>query len=146
MLIALIGVLIIIFAPFFKDKIVTLHGSIEGNIFLVIATICATATVPLIKKLLLFYCAEQVNLVSFMFSSLLFLIFAIPEQTRRTFFQINLHGIVGIVFGVFLSSFLAYYLFAYGMKRILTQEVGFFTYICPGNCGYHCNSTSWRIS
>ena len=38
---------------------------------------------------------------------------------------------LGILFGVFLSSALAYFLFNYGIAKIKTQEVGLFTYIDP---------------
>jgi drug/metabolite transporter (DMT)-like permease len=131
MLIALIGVLIIIISPLLKDGFETLGGSVEGNMLLVIATIGATATVPLLKKLLDSYSVEQVNSVSFILSAILFMIFMVPEQMTWSFRDINSHGIIGILFGVFLSSFIAYYLFTYGMKRILTQEVGLFSYICP---------------
>jgi len=39
--------------------------------------------------------------------------------------------VVGIIFGVFFSSALAYFLFYYGLSKISTQEVGLFTYIDP---------------
>ena len=55
----------------------------------------------------------------------------IPELQHWSLSQLNMHGWVGILFGVFLSSALAFGLFMFGISKIRAQEVGIFTYIDP---------------
>jgi drug/metabolite transporter (DMT)-like permease len=53
------------------------------------------------------------------------------ELATWSFTQINGLGWMGIVFGVVLSSAVAYGLFIYGIAKLEAQEVGIFTYIDP---------------
>jgi len=72
-----------------------------------------------------------VTAFSFLSSSILFLLFVPKELVSWSFFDLNLAGWVGIIYGVFLSSAAAYFLYYYGLSKIDAQEVGLFTYIDP---------------
>jgi drug/metabolite transporter (DMT)-like permease len=62
---------------------------------------------------------------------LTFIPFISKEFVIWNFSSLNLAGITGIIFGVFFSSALAYFLFYYGVSKLKAQEVGVFTYIDP---------------
>ena len=55
----------------------------------------------------------------------------IPELQHWSFSALNINGWMGIIFGVFFSSALAYGLYMYGISKISAQEVGIFSYIDP---------------
>lgn len=131
MLVALVGVLIIILSPIFMDGGHIVTGEIEGNLFLVIATIGAIFHPLLYKNVLKKINLSQVITVGFLFSALTFLVFVPHELQNWSLASLNIHGWVGIVFGVLFSSALAYYLYDFGVSRIDVQEVGLFNYIDP---------------
>lgn len=133
-LISFIGVLIIIFSPLLLNHGTTLlqkETAMEGNIFLVIATVGAVIQTIINKKVLKEVNHFIVTCIAFLFGSLTFIPFMIPELYTWSFSQLNGNGWMGIIFGVLLSSALAYGLYMYGMSKIAAQEVGIFTYIDP---------------
>lgn len=131
MLISLGGVLFIILSPIFFESQRYVFGEIQGNIFFVLATLGAILHPLVYKNLLKKINVYQVTLVGFFFSSSTFLPFAVKELTTWSFSQLNVAGLTGIIFGVFFSSALAYFLFVYGLSKIKAQEIGLFTYIDP---------------
>lgn len=131
MLVALVGVLIIIFAPIFLDGQKMIFGEIEGNIFFLVATLGAVFQTIFGKKVLKEVNSYLVTFISFVFGSLTFLPFALKEMNNWSFQLLNINGWIGIIFGVIFSSALAYFLFYYGIGKIQAQEVGVFTYIDP---------------
>lgn len=128
---ALFGVLVIIFSPIFFDGQKFALGEIEGNIFFVIATLGAVLQTILGKGVLRRINPVQVAFVSFIFGSLTFIPFIGGELNTWSFSQLNINGILGIVFGVFLSSGIAYYLYYYGISKLDAKESGLFAYIDP---------------
>lgn len=129
--ISLTGVLIIIFSPFlFRDHQFNL-GRFEGNLFIFIATLGYVASTIVSRDLLKKINPYLVTFFSFFFSSFLFLILLPTELKNWSFNQLNFNGWVGIIYGVFFSSAVAYFLFYYGVSKIKAQEVGLFTYIDP---------------
>ncbi len=132
MMIALIGVLLIIFEPVLigtgKNINVT---QIEGNSYLLLATLAAVIHPLTIKKV-----AEKIdpliiNFIGFIVSSLFFLPLSLSELNKWSFASLNIAGWTGIIFGVIFSSTLAYFLYCRGLSKIKAQEVGIFTYIDP---------------
>ena len=131
MLIALLGVVVIIISPLVFSSSTFALGALEGNIFLVIATI-GSIFYPLFQKNVLRRISPlQITCLSFLISSITFLPPAIPEWKSWSISQLNVAGWTGILFGVFFSSALAYGLYAFGVSKIKVQEVGLFTYIDP---------------
>ena len=133
-LISFIGVLIIIISPLFLNHGTTVlqkETALEGNIFLVIATLGSILHTLITKKVLKTVNSFVVTYISFLFGCITFIPLMVPELQRWTFSQLNINGWVGIVFGVLFSSALAYGLYMYGISKIHAQEVGIFTYIDP---------------
>jgi len=131
MLIALVGVLIIIFSPIFLGQERWVMGEIEGNFFILLATLGLVFQTIVGRNILRKINYLQVSAITFLTSSLTFLPFAQRELLTWNFSYLNINGIIGIVYGIFLSSAAAYSLFYYGVSKIKAQEVGLFTYIDP---------------
>ncbi len=134
LLIALIGVIIIIVSPLLLDGGISLgakEGALEGNLYLVIATLGAVINALIFKKVLRRVNMWQVTFISFVFGALLFIPVMLPEFATWSFADLNSNGWVGIIYGVVFSSAIAYGLFNYGISKITAQEVGIFAYIDP---------------
>lgn len=131
MIIALLGVILIILSPVLFDGKVFAFGELQGNIFFLIATLSAVLHPFLHKNVVEKIGAFKVTIMSFLIGSITFFPFMLMELRTWSFSQLNYQGWTGIIFGVFLSSALAYYLFSYGIAKIKMQEVGLFTYIDP---------------
>lgn len=131
MLISLIGILFIVLSPIFLDGKHLVLGEIEGNLLFVLATLGSVISTVIYKSILERINAFQVALMSFLISSLTFAPGMVWELKQWSFFELNMQGWIGILFGVFLCSALAYYLYYYGLSKLLSQEIGLFTYIDP---------------
>ena len=131
MLIALTGVLFIILSPLILDGKKFVLGAVEGNLFILLATFGSVFQTLFGRDILKKINAIQVSAVTFLFGSLTFIPFIPDEFSGWNFSLLNPAGWTGIIFGVFFSSALAYYLFYFGVSRLKAQEVGIFTYIDP---------------
>jgi len=131
MLIALSGVLFIIISPLILDGKKFNIGAVEGNIFILIATMGTVFQTIFGRDVLKKINVVQVSAITFLFGSLTFLPFVPKEFTSWNISFLNIAGWTGIIFGVFFSSALAYFLFYYGVSKLKAQEVGIFTYIDP---------------
>jgi len=131
MMIALTGVLTIVLSPLIFNNQKLHWGEVEGNLFFVLATLGMVFQTLSAKKVLPKITPYQVTAVSFLFGAFTFLPAMLKELNYWSLADLNLHGWLGIVFGVFFSSALAYFLFYYGVSKIQAQEVGLFTYIDP---------------
>lgn len=131
MLIALAGVLFIILSPLILDGKKFIFGAVEGNLFILIATLGSVFQTVFSRDVLKKVNAIQVSAITFLFGSLTFLPFMPKEFASWDISTLNTAGWTGIIFGVFFSSALAYFLFYYGVSRLKAQEVGVFTYIDP---------------
>jgi len=131
LLTSLLGVFLIIFTPIFIGGQKLALGKVEGNIFFLIATLGGVFSALVGKNVLKKVGSSQAAFISFLFSSLTFLPFIFGELNRWSFAQMDIRSWTGIIFGVFFSSGLAYYMYYYGISKIKAQEVGIFTYIDP---------------
>lgn len=132
MMLSLIGVLIIVLAPLLiSNGHIQQVGKIEGNIFYIIATIGSGFAPLLLKSILRKVSPYFVTFITFFLSSFTFVPFMMSELQTWSITSLTWVGFQGVLFGVFLASAWAYYLFYYGMQKITMQEVGIFTYIDP---------------
>ncbi len=131
LLISLIGVLLIIFCPVIFDGKEFAAGQIEGNLFFLIATLGSVIGTLIGKNVLDKVNPVLVSFISFFFGGLTFLPFTKTELAKWSFSNLNYQGFIGIVFGVFLCSALAYFLYYFGISKVKAQEVGVFAYIDP---------------
>lgn len=127
--ISLLGVLLIVGQPIFS---VQNTQAIIGNLFFVIATIGSVGHAILSKEILPRYSAILITFWSFLIGSFTFLpLFFYEMVTYHPLATLDGRGILGIIFGIFLSSAVAYFLFEWSVKKLHVQEVGIFTYIDP---------------
>jgi len=132
MLIAFAGAMAIIFAPImFDGKRLADLQKFEGNLFFVIATLGSVLSTLVLKNVLKKISSLLVTVLGFLFSAFGFLPLMMGELHTWHWSQLNGAGLTGIIFGVFFSSALAYFLYNYGLSKIAAQEVGVFTYIDP---------------
>lgn len=129
LLVSLLGVLIIIGQPVFTQGF---NGQLLGNIFFLLSTIFHIIYTLLCKKILYKYSTFLITYWTFLIGSLTFFPFFLFETvTVNPLFSLDVRGVLGIVFGIFLSSALAYFLYDWGLKRISSQEIGIFAYLDP---------------
>ena len=131
MIISFGGVLTIILMPLLEKGVSNNLGPIEGNLMILVATIGSIAQPLLLKKTLKEIDAVTVAFFVFIFSSFFFSLGIPFDLSHWSFSQLNTAGWVGIIFGTVLSSWLAYFLYLYGLAKIDAQEIGIFTYIDP---------------
>ncbi|MFH1827340.1 MAG: DMT family transporter [bacterium] len=132
MLISFIGVLIIIFSPLLiGGNIIAVDTSIEGNLFLLLATLLSLFVVIIGKRILTKIHPFYVAFWTFFLSGIMISPFMVMELDSWSISNLNFIGIVGLVFGILFGSVIAHALYYYGLKKIQTEEVGVFTYICP---------------
>ncbi len=132
MFIGLIGTLFVIFSPvggIGADELVT--DELIGNLYLFIAVIAGTVGVVMFKKVAHRLNSVNLTTVSFLFTTLGFYPFSLWELRSWSFAQLDLRGIIGLVFGIIFVSAIAYVLYIYGLARIKAEEVGIFTYVDP---------------
>lgn len=128
--VSLIGVLIIIARPLFEEGFD--FSAVSGNVFFLLATIGAVVHTIFYKEIGNKYSALVITFWSFIIGSLTFFPFFTYEMvTGPGFSTLDIRGITGLVFGIFLSSTFAYLIWAWAMKRIDASEAGLFTYIDP---------------
>ncbi len=128
------GVLLIIIQPMIERGL-TLE--VLGDLLLVLATLGAVGQTIVGKKLM----NEHKKLDPFVLTFWMFFVgtisfipFMIPEILNPKFTLVSLlapQPLIGILFGVFLSSLAGYALYMYGLSRITASETGIFTYIDP---------------
>lgn len=133
MLISLAGVMVIIFLPFIvhDGKISNFSSEIVGNFLYVISTISLVISILILKPVTKKVNPLVLTFLSFLIATATFLPFALIELQTWSFNSLALPGIVGIIFGLFFSSALAYFLYYYGISKIDAQEIGIFTYTDP---------------
>jgi len=131
LVISLIGVLLIIFSPVILDGQRLDLSKVEGNLFFLVATLGAVVSTIIASKALRKVDSFQATFISFFFSAMTFLPYIFQELSYWSFSQMDSRSWLGIIFGIFFSSGLAYYFYYYGIARISAQEVGIFSYIDP---------------
>ncbi|HLD11679.1 MAG TPA: DMT family transporter, partial [Patescibacteria group bacterium] len=85
------------------------------------------------KELFAHYSPMTITFYSFFIGGLFFLPFVFLEYAQDPFWMLHLdiRGIIGILFGVFLSSGLAYFLLQWGLSRMKLSDIGVFVYLDP---------------
>jgi drug/metabolite transporter (DMT)-like permease len=128
-LLSLLGILVIVLQPLLTEGF---DGQIMGNMFFVIAMIGSVGHCLILKKILPKYSSTTITFWSFFIGQFTFFPMFVYELYKyHPFDTIDSRGINGLLFGIILSSALAYFLYDWGIKKIPVQEVGIFTYIDP---------------
>jgi drug/metabolite transporter (DMT)-like permease len=130
MLVALMGVAVIILSPVLLEGKEIGGGEMQGNIYFVIATLGAVIYPLVSKNVLKRINAYQFTGIGFLFGAVTFFPFMLNELQTWTI-HFDTPALVGIAYGIFLSSFIAYLFHNIGTARIKAQELGVFSYIDP---------------
>lgn len=126
--IGLFGVLLILVTPLFK------HGNIAalGNLLYLVSMSGGVTAVLLVRKVMKRNNPISITFWSFVTGSIGFVPFFIQEVHQYGFLtNINLQGLVGLAFGIFFSSLIAYFLQTWALKFLSAADVSVFTYIDP---------------
>ena len=127
-LVGLIGVTVVLGAPLVLDgKIAAV-----GNLYYLFAMLGSAAAVIIMRKMMKRNSPYAITFWTFITGSIGFVPFFIQEVGKYGFLpNINLHGIVGLTFGIFFSSLIAYFLQTFALKYLTAADVGVFTFIDP---------------
>ncbi|MDO8269526.1 MAG: DMT family transporter [Candidatus Levybacteria bacterium] len=127
-IIGLFGVLLVLIVPFIKNgNLVAL-----GNLFFLIAMFGSIISILITRKIMKRNDPIAITFWAFFIGGLGFLPFFINEVNTYGFLQnLTSQGIVGLIFGIFLSSLAAYYLQTWALKYLTAADVSVFTYIDP---------------
>ncbi len=128
-IISLIGVSVIVFQPLLITK---LDGAVMGNAFFVVAMMLSVLYTLLLKEIMPRYSSFTITFWVFAISSLALLPFVLLEiHNGRIIDGFTGRGIIGILWGGFISSAIAYLFYSFAVKYIATSEVGIFLYVDP---------------
>lgn len=129
--IGLLGVLFLVLIPFLRGG-TTHHLASLGNFFFVISVLGSVGQTLLARKILAKYLAITVTFWSFAIGAITFLpLFALEVSQKGFLPHLTYQGVVGIIFGAFLCSALAYFLYYYALRYLQAAEVSIFVYIDP---------------
>lgn len=127
-LIGLFGVLLVLIVPFIKNgNLVAL-----GNLYFFIAMIGSIIAIIATRKVMKRNNPIAVTFWAFVIGGVGFLPFFINEVNAYGFLQnLTTQGLIGLAFGIFLSSLAAYFLHTWALKYLTAADVSVFTYIDP---------------
>lgn len=127
--IGLTGVLLIILEPIIHVSHTT---SLAGNLYLVLATLGSVGGTLVVKQLTKRYDPRTILFWTFFIGSITF-IPQLSQELEQYGLTSQLHtiGITGALFGAFLSSLTAYFLYYWSLKYIDASQTTVFTYMDP---------------
>ena len=138
MLVALLGVCIIVFAPLmrsgaFHSLAAEFSGLsiVLGNVFFIIAMFGSVLMTINNKQVLGKVDTIYVTCLEFFIGSIVFIPMMVRELSTWSFTMLTFHGWVGIIFGIFFSSALAYFLLNFALSKMHAQETGIYSYMLP---------------
>lgn len=128
-LIGLTGVLLIVLEPILHTSP---NVSIYGNFLLILATLGSIIGTIAVKDLTKYYSAFTISFWSFLIGSITFFPFAFSEYQKFGLIQqLHFQGLMGVLFGAVLSSFIAYTLLFWALKYLMASQTTVFTYMDP---------------
>lgn len=132
-LVSFLGIVIIIFAPLiasFSLQPADLKPFL-GNLAFFVATLSGVFSTIENKKIIKRVNPYFMTGTQFLIGSIFFIPFFLSDLRNWSFSDLDFHGGVGIVYGIFFSSALAYFLLNFALKKLTAQETGIFSYVAP---------------
>ena len=125
-----VGILVIVLEPVLLSGV---GGTIIGNFFLLVATIGAVAGTLIGRVIMPKYNALVLSFLAFAIGTITFIPFALYEYIGNPllYSQIDMRGIIGILFGGIFSTAIAYTLYCWGLSKVPASDVSIYTYIDP---------------
>ncbi len=136
MVISLLGAFIIVFAPILQAEIThdtsySIPSQIMGNAFFIFSMLGAVFMVIHTKKVVQKVDPLSITGIQFLVGAISFFPLMLNELKTWSFSELTGVSWIGILYGIFLSSALAYYFHNYALKRIPAQQIGIYGYIMP---------------
>lgn len=130
MLLGTAGMIVIVIEPIVTRGI---DGSLTGNLYLVLATICAVLATLAGRSVFSKYNPLPLTFWAFLVGTVSFLPLAVFELIKQPtiYSALDWRGFLGIGFGSLLSSAVAYTLFNWGLSKISATDTSVFSYIDP---------------
>ena len=124
----LLGVLVVLIVPLFKSW----SFVAEGNLSYLIGMLGSVIGMLINRKILRRNSPMALTFWTFCVGGITFAPFFVQEVATFGFLQqVSIQGIIGIVFGVLLSSLAAYFLQNWALKYLTAADVSVFAYIDP---------------
>ena len=138
MLISLIGTLVIVVSPFIHEWQKT-HTGIDsialqivlGNLFFILSMLGGVFIVVYNKKVSRNIHPVLITGMQFLFGAMTFAPFMMYELKSTATLILPLSSWVGIIYGIFFSSAIAYYAQNYALTKMSAQETGLYAYLMP---------------
>ena len=127
-LVGLLGVTLVLIFPFFKN------GNIAaiGNLYYVFAMLAAAISIVLVRQVMKRNNAATITFWSFVIGSVGFIPMFAKEVEQFGFLNdLSFQGLIGLLFGVFLSTLAAYLMQTYALKYLTAADVSVFAYMDP---------------
>ncbi|MCL5004030.1 MAG: DMT family transporter [Patescibacteria group bacterium] len=128
--VGLLGVLLITLQSVWRYG---LSKDLLGNSLLILSILSLVGYEIIVKKVQKRYDPVLLTYSMFLTGALTFIIPAYWQLSRRPEFllQLDVRGLSGIIFGIFFSSLLAYFLWTWGLSKLTVSRVGMFLYADP---------------
>ena len=136
MFICLLGAVFIVFAPIIKagithDSSYSIPSYILGNLFYLLSMLGSVFMIIHTKKISGKVDTFTITGIQFFVGALSFLPFMLTELKSWSFSELTGISWVGILYGIFFSSVIAYIAHTYAISKISAQQIGVFSYIMP---------------
>lgn len=127
-LIGLFGVLLVLITPLFKNG----NLAALGNLYYLIGMFGGVIAIILARKVMKRNDPVTITFWTFVVGSVGFIPFFVQEVRVFGFLpNLTSQGMIGLAFGIFLSSLAAYFLQTWALKFLTAADVSVFTYIDP---------------
>ncbi len=134
-LVSLVGVSLIVFAPLLRGGVdhsgYSLQSQFIGNGFFFLSMLGGVLISIHYKKIANGPNVFAVTGLQFFIGSLPFIPFMMPELQTWSASDLHFQSWVGIIYGVFFSSALAYFCHNYALNKMSAQQIGIYAYIMP---------------
>lgn len=136
MLICLIGTLVIVFAPMIKagiaqDTTYPISSQIMGNAFFILSMLGGVLMIIHTKKVTGKVDPFTITGIQFFVGALCFFPFMVSELQTWSFSSLTTGSWIGILYGIFFSSAVAYFAHTYAISKLSAQQIGVYSYIMP---------------
>jgi drug/metabolite transporter (DMT)-like permease len=125
-----VGAGIIVAAPLFTGKAVS-HGSIQGNLLLLVGVCTDALGTIAIKPIISKAPVLQITSVRFIIATISILPFALPQLSQLSSVNFSPSVIGALAFNFIGATLIAYYLYHFGLKKISAERTSPLYYIDP---------------
>lgn len=130
LIIGMVGAVLIISAPLFKDGM-AVGSNLLGNLFVVAAIFTDVLGTILIKPALTKVSPLQMTAIRFNIAAITLVPFALFQLRNLSAIQISPIAYIGLGYNVIFATLIAFYIYHWGLKRISGEQASPLQYIDP---------------